>query len=159
MLSPGVNWRFLKLEVYLYNSNSTSAFFGVVQSPIATLTVVNNGQIRYDFEVAIAGSNGYVSTSIQTPPGYSDGIYLGNSAIYATNDCNGDSTLLYSKFFSTPAFGTTLCSAACDTINSNNLANPPTNGRSARTCQFFNTLILIKNGVTQGQYFAPYSEA
>jgi hypothetical protein len=106
-------------------------------------TVVNNGQMRYDFKVAIADSNGYVSTSIQTTPGYSDGIYLGNSAIYATNACNGDSKLLYSKLFSTPAFDTTLCSAACDTSDGN-LADPPEMVRSQQIDGGWGCMLLVR---------------
>jgi hypothetical protein len=44
--------------------------------------------LRYDFQVVIAGSNGYVNNSIATPTGYQGPVSLGNAAINAPKDCN-----------------------------------------------------------------------
>lgn len=143
------------------NPNSTvnikCSFWG---SPVALSNTNNAGQWRANFQVVITGSNGYVSTAIASPPtGYSPAVYLGNVAINAPNDCNGDNTYINSTIIVARSFDPALCAAACDTLSSNNLANPPADGSPAKTCQFFNTYLLLKNGVSVGQYCAMYSEA
>lgn len=76
-------------EVVLTVLSSRCVFWG---GPVTTDNAKNVGQWRKDFHVVIAGSNGYVSNKIVTPPGCSTPIYLGNAAINAPFDCNGNDT-------------------------------------------------------------------
>jgi len=105
----------------------------------------NIGQWRNQFQVVIAGSNGYVNQSLDTSSGYSQGIYLKDASIKAPVDCNGNNTALQQTIFSsgTP-FDPKLCAAACSSLE---------------LCQFFNTYILYKNGTALGQNCALYSES
>ena len=120
-------------------------------------TAVNDGQYRRDFHVVIAGSNGYTSTSITTPPGYSPGVALGNAAINAPLDCNKADTYMGVKIFSTGPFDAGRCAAACTAQSEYNLRHPPRTG-SPKTCQFFNTYVLYKNREPVGQYCSLYNE-
>jgi hypothetical protein len=61
--------------------------------PISQDSAVNTGQIRGGFTVAIAGSNGYVTTQIKTPDGYQAGIPYGKYAINAPYDAQGYNTV------------------------------------------------------------------
>ncbi|KAI4729969.1 hypothetical protein E4T49_02327 [Aureobasidium sp. EXF-10728] len=119
----------------------------------------NKGQYRQDFQVLIAGSNGYVNKTLSTPPGYSSPAYLGNAAINATFDSQGYNTYMGSKIFTDGPFNASLCSVHCTSQTEFNLANAPTDGTPVQTCQFFNTYILYANGKPQGQYCALYSES
>ena len=49
--------------------------------PVSQSNALNFGQYRNKFHVVIAGSNGYVNRSIDTPAGYTAPTYLGNSII------------------------------------------------------------------------------
>lgn len=93
--------------------------------PVSTTNAVNAGETRNQFQVVIAGSNGYVNTSLQTPAGYNGGLYLKDMSISAPSDCNGLNTYLGAKMFAsgTP-FDPDLCAAACTALP---------------TCTFFNT--------------------
>lgn len=53
----------------------------------------NFGQKRGNFDVAIAGSNGYVTTQISTPAGYQMGVPYGKFAINAPYDAQGYNTV------------------------------------------------------------------
>jgi hypothetical protein len=50
---------------------------------------LNGGQIRNQFQVVVAGLNGYLNNSIATPHGYSTAIDLGRTAINAPCDQYG----------------------------------------------------------------------
>jgi hypothetical protein len=68
---------------------------------------VNAGQWRSNFSVVIAGSNGYVSTEIETCSGYSPPGYLGNAAINAPLACGNtyDTYMGYKLFTGVPYDG------------------------------------------------------
>ena len=119
----------------------------------------NAGQWRNKFQVVIAGSNGYVSKSIAPQDGYSGPTFLGNAAINAPLDCSGADTYIQPKVFTSGPFDAGLCAAACSAQSAYNLAHPPSDGTNPKTCQFFNTYMLLKNGVPEGQYCSMVSLA
>lgn len=119
----------------------------------------NKGQWRKDFHVVIAGSNGYVSSKIQTPPGYTDPISLGNAAINAPFDCNGKDTYLGVRIFQKGPFDIANCASACTAQADYARAHPPANGGEVKTCKYFNTYMLLKNGDSVGQYCALYDHS
>jgi hypothetical protein len=125
--------------------------------PVTQATATNLGQWRDDFHVVIAGSNGYVSTSIATPFSYQPAVALGNAAINAPLDCNGNNTFMGVKIFTTGPFDASLCAAACSAQSDYNIAHPPKNG-IPQTCQFFNTYLLYNGTHSVGQYCSLYSE-
>lgn len=63
------------------------------------------------------------------------------------------------KLFTSGPFDPRLCSAACDAQPAYNRQYPPSDGSETSICRFFNTYILLKNGVNQGQYCSLYTEA
>lgn len=121
-------------------------------------TATNGGQMRSSFEVAIAGSNGYTTTKYQVISGYTTPKILNTAAIDAPRDCNDRDTYMGYKLFNEAAFDARLCSAACDAQSAYNIANPPSDGSAPKLCKFFNTYILSKNGVGQGQFCSMYTE-
>lgn len=121
-------------------------------------TATNGGQMRSSFEVAVAGSNGYTTTKYQVISGYTTPKFLNTAAVDAPRDCNDRDTYMGYKLFNENAFDPRLCSAACDAQSAYNIANPPSDGSSPKLCKFFNTYILSKNGVGQGQFCSMYTE-
>ena len=130
-------------------TNIKCVFWG---GPVTSDNANNAGQWRDQFQVVIAGSNGYVNKTIAPASGYNSPTYFGNVAVDAPVDCNGESTALGSKIFTGGVFDARLCAAACD-------AQSATNVRVGNaTCKFFNTYLLERNGVAVGQYCALYSQ-
>ncbi|TGO69922.1 hypothetical protein BOTNAR_0005g00040 [Botryotinia narcissicola] len=129
--------------------------------PVSTEDAVNSGQYRDNFQIVIAGSNGYTNNSIAPISGYGNAQYLGNAAINAPYDSQGCNTYMGSTIFSTGPFDASLCAAYCSAQSKYNLEHPPSDGSPVKTCQFFNTYLLYVNDLshTQGQYCAIYSEA
>jgi hypothetical protein len=124
---------------------------------------VNVGQPRAQFKVAIAGSNGYVTTKIATPAGYNTGLYYGKNAINAPYDAQGYNTFMGSKIF-TGFWNVGQCAAYCKSQSDYNIATAPKDGTPAKVCKFFNTYLLtakMANGdiKPQGQYCSLYTEA
>ncbi|KAI4940733.1 hypothetical protein J4E86_010705 [Alternaria arbusti] len=123
-------------------------------SPVTAETAVNSGQWRADFHVVIAGSNGYDSEHVVSVDGYS-GESLGNVAINAPNDCNGDDTYMGYKLFNDgQPFEPARCAAACEAETKWNVEHL----NSRMLCKFFNTYVLMKNGEPQGQYCSMYTQ-
>ncbi|KAI6791944.1 glycoside hydrolase [Hortaea werneckii] len=129
--------------------------------PVTKDNALNTGQFRNQFQVVIAGSNGYVSNSVASPAGYGPAIPLGNAAINAPYDKYGFDSYMGSAIFTSGPFNVQLCADACSMKSAYNKAHPPTDGSPVQTCQFFNTYILYMNGPSnpQGQYCAMYSES
>jgi len=125
--------------------------------PLSMDTATNTGQWQDNFQVVIAGSNGYMANTVPTPNGYTAPVSLGNATINAPLDmCNRDSYMGF-KLFTSGGFDASLCAAACSAQSEYNTAHPPANS-PAQTCQFFSTYMLYKNGQPQGQYCSLYSE-
>jgi hypothetical protein len=128
--------------------------------PVSYKNANNHGQYRSQFQVVIAGSNGYTNQILPTPAGYSGQTYLDNAAINAPYDSEGYNTYMGRKIFTTGTYDPQLCADFCTSQNTYNLAHPAADGSPVQTCQFFNTYILYKNTPSnfQGQYCAIYSE-
>lgn len=86
-------------------------------------------------------STGYVSNSINPIDGYNGPSYLGTNAIDAPNDCLGHSTFLRDIMFTSNPFDAALCATACTAM---------TGSAWNQTCSFFNTFLLVKNGISIG---------
>ena len=86
--------------------------------------------------------------------GYSPSVNLDNVAINAPLNCNGADTYMGSKMWNDASvpFLEDRCAAACTAQSDYNLKHPPSKGRP-KLCQFYNTYSLLKNGVSQGQYW------
>jgi hypothetical protein len=126
--------------------------WGIVITPE---TATNTGQYRNNFHVVIAGSNGYnrSPSSTDSVPGYT-GTYVGNAAVNAPLDCNGHSTYItYKEFSDGQPFSAARCAAACETETQYNIQHLD----SRSICRFFNTYLLLKNGVPQGQICSLYN--
>ncbi|KAI4920641.1 uncharacterized protein J4E92_008284 [Alternaria infectoria] len=134
-------------------ANIKCSFWG---GPVYTDTANNNGQWREQFEVAIAGSNGYSSLTTQSAEGYKQ-VELKNNAINSPLDCNKQGSYMGYKLFVQPAFDAKLCAAACKEQNKWATEHPPADGKP-QLCRYFNTYILLKNGVSQGQYCSMYTQ-
>ncbi|KAK6819440.1 hypothetical protein PG987_015923 [Apiospora arundinis] len=137
-------------------TNIKCVFWG---GPVSPDNTKNDGQWRNKFQVVIAGSNGYVSKSIAPQAGYTGPTYLGNAAINAPLDCSGADTYIQPKVFTSGPFDAGLCAAACSAQSAYNIRYPPKDGSKPKTCQFFNTYMLLKNGVPEGQYCSLYTMA
>ncbi|KAL1301923.1 hypothetical protein AAFC00_002386 [Neodothiora populina] len=117
--------------------------------PVNAGNAQNSGQYRSNFHVVIAGSNGYVNKTIQSADGYSAPNYYGTASIDAPSACSGNSSLISTKVFLSSPFDANLCSAVCDAQTAS----------GSIACQFFNTFLLLRNGVALGQYCRIYSTA
>ncbi|KAJ9657908.1 hypothetical protein H2201_008017 [Coniosporium apollinis] len=124
--------------------------------PTSPETAVNKGQTRSKFEVVIAGSNGYTTLKSQSVSGYTQ-TFLDNAAINGPNSCNGKNTYMGYKLFNSGPFSADRCKAACEAQSAYNQRHPPQTGKP-QICRFFNTYILNRNGISQGQYCSLYSE-
>ena len=120
--------------------------------PVGAENTNNAGQWRGNFHVVMAGSNGYVNNSIAAQPGYGGPGYLGAAAIQAPLDCSGAASDVQSAIFTSGPFDAGLCAAACSAQNGYSVSHPPADGSKPKTCQFFNTFMLLKNGVPEAQY-------
>lgn len=132
-------------------------------SAVSQDTAVNSGQYRNQFQVVIAGSNGYVSNQIATPAGYQAGTPYGKFAINAPYDAQGYNTFMGSKIFTT-TWDVNSCAKYCDAQTAYNKATAPKDGTPYKVCNFFNTYVLTAHKadgsvVPQGQYCALYTEA
>ena len=106
--------------------------------PVTADNAVNTGQYRSNFQVVIAGSNGYTNTSVASPAGYGTPIPLGSAAINAPYDSYGFNSFMGDSIF-IGAFNAQLCADACTTKSDYARQHPPTDGSPVQTCQFFNT--------------------
>lgn len=134
-------------------ANIKCSFWG---GPVYTDTATNTGQWREQFEVAIAGSNGYTSLVTQSIDGYKQ-TELKNNAINAPLDCNKQGSYMGYQLFTAGAFDAKLCATACQQHNKYAVEHPPANGKP-QLCRYFNTYILLKNGVSEGQYCSMYTQ-
>jgi hypothetical protein len=134
-------------------ANIKCSFWG---GPVYPDTATNTGQWREKFEVAIGGSNGYSSLATQSADGYKQ-VELKNRAINSPLDCNNQGSYMGYKLFVENAFDAKLCATACKETNKWALEHPPAEGKP-QLCRYFNTYILLKNGVSQGQYCSMYTQ-
>ncbi|KAF2495398.1 hypothetical protein BU16DRAFT_389552 [Lophium mytilinum] len=109
------------------------------------------------FVILVLASLVFAAPTVNTPKDYSPGVCLENAAIKAPWNCNGVDTYIGTEIFKTGHLNVDLCAAACTAKSAYNLRHPPAKGKP-KTCQFFNTYLLYKNGVNVGQHCAMYSE-
>ncbi|CAD0107032.1 unnamed protein product [Aureobasidium uvarum] len=124
---------------------------------VTTANAVNTGSTQNNFEIVIAGSNGYVASAISPATGYSAPVYFSNSGIQAPLDCNGKDTYLGFQTFDAN-FDASRCAAACSAQAAYALTHLPSDGSTPKTCKFFNTYVESKNGVPQDQKCVLYSQ-
>ncbi|KAF1984100.1 hypothetical protein K402DRAFT_396035 [Aulographum hederae CBS 113979] len=126
--------------------------------PVNFENAVNTGETRTNFVVVHTGSNGYVSKTIEPALGYTEPLYLEDAAINAPLNCDGTDSYMGVKIFNSGApFDARLCAAACNSQNDYNTKQALKTKTVPRLCRFFNTYILLKNGVSVGQYCALYT--
>jgi hypothetical protein len=125
--------------------------------PVTASNAVNTGSTQNNFEIVIAGSNGYIADTVSASPGYTTPIFLDNAAIQAPLDCNSKDTYLGFQIFTGP-FNAAKCAQACSTQAAYSLAHPPSDGSTPKTCKFFNTFQELKNGVVLDQKCVLYSQ-
>lgn len=115
--------------------------------PVTAENANGKGQWRNDFEVVIAGSNGYNSAG---PSGYT-GTFLGDKAINAETDTITSGYMVVKTFTSGP-FDPSLCATACDAQTSYSAAHSDSTG-AYDTCVFYNTYIPLENGGNRSVLF------
>ncbi|EXJ60420.1 hypothetical protein A1O7_04572 [Cladophialophora yegresii CBS 114405] len=86
----------------------------------------------------IAGNNGYTNSTLTTPEGFDVPTFLADSAIHPPPESG---SFIGSEIFY-GSFDTANCASACSAVD----------------CKFFNTYVVSKNGVNQGQYCDLYSQ-
>ncbi|KEQ68182.1 hypothetical protein M436DRAFT_32292, partial [Aureobasidium namibiae CBS 147.97] len=139
--------------------NIKCSFWG---SALDLSTASNKGQWRSSFQVGIAGSNGYTSYKLGGPiAGWDAPQSLKTSAMNApVRDCADTWTYMGFKLFQSGPFDPNLCSAACNSQTTYNLAHPPSTGKVSR-CAAFGTYILTMTNKTgsyqQGQMCTLYT--
>jgi hypothetical protein len=77
-------------------TNIKCVFWG---GPVNSGNALNNGQWRNQFQVVIAGSNGYVNNTVAQVPGYAVATPLGNAAINPPYDSFGFDSYMGSAMF------------------------------------------------------------
>jgi len=131
-------------------------------SPVDSANANNAGQWRDNFQVVIAGSNGYTAidpVGTQTAPGYTHDANLGDASINAPLDCNGQGSYMgYVSWNDGAPFSIARCAAACTSQTGYNVAHPPSDGSAPLQCAFFNTYFLLKDGNVQAQVCSMYTE-
>ncbi|KAI4846510.1 hypothetical protein E4T44_05023 [Aureobasidium sp. EXF-8845] len=116
----------------------------------AVIAEVNDDPLLQKRDSVLVGRDG--ST------GYTSSISLGNAAMSAPLNCNNADTYMGSRLWNDGFFDETRCAAACTAQSIYNAKHPPSTGQP-KLCQFYNTYILLKNGVKQGQYCTLYTQA
>ncbi|KAL8963572.1 MAG: hypothetical protein Q9183_004995, partial [Haloplaca sp. 2 TL-2023] len=111
----------------------------------------NKGQYRREFQVVIAGSNGYTKNN---PPSEQPG-FTGPTAFGGAINAPGN--YIGQKFFA-GIYDAGKCAGACQATTGYNSRHPRADG-SYDTCQFFNAYLLSKNNVPEGTYCSLYTKA
>ncbi|XPS69531.1 hypothetical protein M3J09_001799 [Ascochyta lentis] len=129
-----------------------NAFCALWGGPVSTDNALNEGQYREQFHVVITASNGYVVSSSLNR--------LSSFAILAPLDCNGNDSYMGMRLLTDGApFDGERCAAICDATTQYNIDHPPADSNvPPRLCKFYNTFIVSKNFISQGQYCAMYSQ-
>lgn len=130
-------------------------------------TATNTGQWRNNFEVVIAGSNGY--NKWPAPPaqsGFNGPVELGGALNAPLDPVTKQDTFMGSKFFQfstnpgagqIQAYDPSACTAACTSQTAYNSAHPPSSG-NPQVCNQVVAYVLSDNGLPLGMYCAMYTE-
>ncbi|KAI5250425.1 hypothetical protein E4T43_00013 [Aureobasidium subglaciale] len=128
--------------------------------PISSEGATNTGQWRASFQILMAGSNGYNKNAAPNAINGFNGPYSYGGAIQAPLDAEGHDTYVgfkYYPFSQRQGYTPGTCASACNAQTAYNKAHPAKDG-SYKTCAFFNSYVLSKNGVPQGLYCSMYSQ-
>ena len=101
----------------------------------------------------ISASNGYLSKRWDPLPGYTQPNGPFDGAINAPKNCEGTDTFIRSQTFpisASSSYKPENCQKACND-QADYERKHPVAGKALRTCQFFNSYLLMKNGVAQSQ--------
>ena len=139
-------------------SSTTNIKCSLYGYPVALKAATNMGQWRQDFQIVIAGSNGYSKTdkALPTVDDFETPTTL-LAAINAPLD-NGYDTYNGMRLFNDNPFDPALCAAACKAQTEYDMAHPNSDG-TYKPCNFFATYILTKNGVPLGTYCSLYTRS
>jgi hypothetical protein len=124
--------------------------------PVAGEAATNQGQWRQQFQVAIAGSNGYTKLNKGLP---SVDSFKAPTALPAAINApldNGYDTYNGMRLFNDNPYDPALCAAVCQAQTDYNKAHPDSDGKY-KPCNFFTSYILTKNDVPLGTYCALYT--
>jgi hypothetical protein len=129
---------------------SANPFCVLWGGPVSKDNALNGGQWREKYHVVITASNGYVLTSSLNP--------LSGKAINAPLDCNNNDAYMGMRLLTDNApFDPERCAAICDATTQYNIQHPEA-GKAPRLCKFYNTYILNKNYISQGQACSMYTQ-
>ena len=129
---------------------SANPFCVLWGGPVSKDNALNEGQWREKYHVVITASNGYVLTSSLNP--------LSGKAINAPLDCNSNDAYMGMRLLTDNSpFDPERCAAICDATTQYNIEHPE-DGKAPRLCKFYNTYILNKNYVSQGQACSMYTQ-
>lgn len=120
--------------------------------PISANSATNTGQYRNQFQVVIAGSNGYVKNWV--PPSYTN--FTGPTALPCA--INAPSGYIGPKAYDTGRFDPSLCAAACQAQTLYDKTHPAADATTYDACNFFTAYILEKNGIPTGTSCALYTQ-
>jgi len=119
-------------------------------SSIDAASATNYGQMRDEFEVVIAGSNGYDKTNSTTPPSVPGWGSPGNCSGGAIS--SGGSYWMGSNFYPGP-FNPSLCTLYGQAQTSTNKQIAQQQGANSYVpCNMINAYMVHMNGVAQGTY-------
>jgi hypothetical protein len=131
-------------------AGSANPFCVLWGGPVSKENALNDGQWREKYHVVITASNGYVLTSSLNP--------LSGKAINAPLDCNKNDAYMGMRLLTDNApFDPQRCAAICEATTQYNIDHPET-GKAPRLCKFYNTYILNKNYISQGQACSMYTQ-
>lgn len=126
--------------------------------PVAGNAATNLGQWRQDFQVVIAGSNGYskIGKALPSVKDFKAPTTL-QAAINAPLD-NGYDTYNGMRLFNENPYDPALCAAACQAQTDYDKAHPNSDG-TYKPCNFFTSYILTQNEVPLGTYCTLYTRS
>ncbi|KAH6613051.1 hypothetical protein C7974DRAFT_428779 [Boeremia exigua] len=129
---------------------SANPFCVLWGGPVSKDNALNEGQWREKYHVVITASNGYVLTTSINP--------LSGKAINAPLDCNKNDAYMGMRLLTDNApFDPQRCAAICEATTQYNIDHPEA-GKAPRLCKFYNTYILNKNYISQGQACSMYTQ-
>lgn len=145
-------------------TNVKCALYGY---PVSAATATNQGQYREQFQVVIAGSNGYSKAAVGTckgAPSVADFNAPTNlpGAIQApliTKDGQSYDTYNGMRLFNDNPYDPSLCAAACEAQTAFDKEHLVDSNGEYKPCNFFTSYILTDNDVPLGTYCALYTQS
>ncbi|KAF2722470.1 hypothetical protein K431DRAFT_221934 [Polychaeton citri CBS 116435] len=142
-------------------ANVKCSFWG---SGLDSKTANNYGQWRSQFQVGVAGSNGYTSYKLGGPvDDYTNPPQYFNTSVMNSplRDCAGTWTYMGYKLFQSGPYDARLCAAACDAQTDYDKKHPPSDGSTVPLCGAFGSYVLTLTNSTgsyvQGQMCTLYT--